>query len=133
MRAPASVRSFIIASRYIDQCGQCFHVRHDGFVNQGPKNVDHVADWISASEAVTVLGIKRETLYAYASRGLVRTAAALHGSRARVYQRQDVERLKARSRARSGHGAVAAGALRWGEPVLETSVGTIRPDGPAYR
>jgi citrate synthase len=28
---------------------------------------------------------------------------------------------------------VAASALRWGEPVLETAVGTIRGDGPAYR
>jgi citrate synthase len=28
---------------------------------------------------------------------------------------------------------VAAGALRWGEPVLETRIGEIRPSGPVYR
>lgn len=82
-----------------------------------------------------MLGVKRETLYAYASRGLVRSApeARAGRGRARVYQKDDLERLKTRSMARSGHAAVAAGALRWGEPVLETRVGAIREDGPTYR
>lgn len=88
---------------------------------------------MSAAEAAKMLGIKRETLYAYASRGLVRSATAGRGDRSRVYERSDLERLRTRSLARSGHGAVAAGALRWGEPVLETSVGSIGPDGPTYR
>jgi citrate synthase len=77
--------------------------------------------------------VKRQTLYAYASRGLVRTAPGGGGSRSRLYHREDLERLEARGKARAGHGAVAAGALRWGEPVLETSVGEIRADGPSYR
>ena len=34
---------------------------------------------------------------------------------------------------RAGHGAVAAGALRWGEPVLDSAVTAITPRGPAYR
>ncbi|HEU4536241.1 MAG TPA: citrate synthase, partial [Polyangiaceae bacterium] len=89
-------------------------------------------EWVSAAEATKLLGVKRETLYAYASRGLVRSASGA-GPRDRVYNRSDVDRLRARSRARAGHGAVAASALRWGEPVLETSVGTITPQGPAYR
>lgn len=89
-------------------------------------------DWLSAAEAVRVLGVKRETLYAYASRGLVRSSPG-PGGRARLYQRDDLERLRARSQARAGHAPVAAGALRWGEPVLETRVGDIRADGPYYR
>jgi len=35
--------------------------------------------------------------------------------------------------ARAGHGAVAAGALRWGEPVLDSAITAITPRGPAYR
>lgn len=90
-------------------------------------------EWISAREAIAILGIKKETLYAYASRGQVRSAAGPTASRGRVYHREDLERLKARSRARAGHGAVAAGALRWGEPVLDTRIGTVSEKGPTYR
>jgi citrate synthase len=87
---------------------------------------------LSASEAARLLGVKRETLYAYASRGLVRSSPASSG-RGRAYLRADVERLKARSEARAGHGPVAAGALRWGEPVLMTAISAIRDGGPTYR
>lgn len=90
-------------------------------------------EWVSAVQACRILGVKAATLYAYASRGLVRSAAGPRGGRARVYQKEDLLRLKTRSDARSGHAAVAAGALRWGEPVLETRIGAIREDGPSYR
>ncbi|MBX3185389.1 MAG: MerR family transcriptional regulator [Labilithrix sp.] len=90
-------------------------------------------EWVGAADAVRVLGVKRETLYAYVSRGLVRSAAAGGGARERVYSRADLERLRARSQARAGHGPVAASALRWGDPVLETSVGSIDGSGPRYR
>ncbi|HEY8379970.1 MAG TPA: citrate/2-methylcitrate synthase, partial [Nannocystis sp.] len=53
--------------------------------------------------------------------------------RERRYSREDLERLKARRDARSGHGAVAAGALRWGEPVLESGLTAIEATGPRYR
>jgi citrate synthase len=88
--------------------------------------------WLSSREAAEMLSVKLETLYAYASRGLVESVPGPRG-RGRRYARQAVERLKARHDARSGHGAVAAGALRFGEPTLETSISDIRADGPYYR
>ena len=109
---------------------------HHGLVNQRPDIVDQgraAREWVTTEEAAKLLGVKRETLYAYASRGLVRTAASGKGSRGRVYNRLDIDRLRARSQARSGHAAVAASALRWGEPVLETTIGSIGRDGPLYR
>lgn len=93
--------------------------------------IDDPADWLSAMEAATLLGVKRETLYAYVSRGHVRSRAG--AGRRRLYHRDDLLRLRARRRARSGHGAVAAGALRWGEPVLQSSITEIADDGPRYR
>ena len=86
---------------------------------------------VSAAEAARILGVKRETLYAYASRGLLTRLPRADGRGG--YLRGDVLRLKARSDARSGHGPVAAGALRWGEPVLDSSITSIDPRGPAYR
>ncbi len=87
---------------------------------------------VSAEKAAEILGVKRETLYAYASRGLLRRAGA-GAARGGGYLRSDVERLKARSAARSGHGPVAAAALRFGEPVLESAITSIDRRGPAYR
>jgi citrate synthase len=88
--------------------------------------------WLTGAQAAELLGIQRRTLYAYVSRGLLRSAPGPAG-RARRYHRADVERLAARHRARAGHGAVAAGALRWGEPVLDSSITALGPDGPVYR
>ncbi|MDB4971900.1 MAG: Citrate synthase [Myxococcaceae bacterium] len=88
--------------------------------------------WISAREAAARLDVKLATLYAYASRGLLESVPAPDG-RGRRYAHDAVERLKARHDARAGHAAVAAAALRFGEPTLETSVSEIRSDGPYYR
>ena len=87
---------------------------------------------MSARDAAKRLGVKLQTLYAYASRGLLRSVPAERG-RGRRYPLADVERLKARTDARAGHGPVAAGALRWGEPVLATAISSIASDGPRYR
>lgn len=88
------------------------------------------ATWLGAADAARALGVKQATLYAYASRGKVRTQQI---GRQKRYLESDVARLLARTRARSGHGAVAAGALRWGEPVLDTRVTDLAADGPYYR
>jgi len=81
---------------------------------------------LSSAEAADYLGIKRETLYAYASRGLVKGQPGGPG-RGRRYRREDLEPLRQRS------AGPAAGALRYGEPVLETHITRMTPDGPEYR
>jgi citrate synthase len=88
--------------------------------------------YVSAREAVAVLGVQLATLYAYVSRGLV---ASVPGPRPkqRLYRLADLERLKARHDARAGHTAVAASALRWGEPVLDSAITRIDPEGAHYR
>lgn len=89
---------------------------------------------LSAREAIALLGIKRETLYAYVSRGLVRSVPGDGTARGRRYFKSDLERLKARHDARAGHAAVAGAALRWGEPVLDSAITRIDAElGPVYR
>jgi citrate synthase len=85
---------------------------------------------VSAAEAALLLGVKAQTLYAYASRGRLRRVGT--GKRRR-YLVEDLERLQARKRARSGHGPVAAAALSFGEPVLDTRITCIDEQGPRYR
>src|SRR5215470_3708605 len=88
--------------------------------------------WIDAADAARILGIRRATLYAYVSRGMVRSVPSVDG-RSRRYLRADLDTLRARRDARAGHGAAAAGAMRWGEPVLESSLTHITAAGPRYR
>src|SRR3979409_69660 len=88
--------------------------------------------WVDARAASKHLGISVRSLYAYVSRGQVRSVPGEQG-RPRLYAHSDLERLRVRRDARAGHGAVAAGALLWGEPVLDSAITAITPRGPAYR
>jgi citrate synthase len=87
--------------------------------------------YVSRQEAIRVLGVKPQTLYSYVSRGLVRRCVG-SGGRSSAYNFQDIQRLKARSLARSGHGPAAANAIHWGEPVLSTAITKITEHGPVY-
>jgi citrate synthase len=89
-------------------------------------------DYLSAQDAVRLLDVRMQTLYAYVSRGWVRSITQ-PGRKDRLYARADIEKMKARSLARSGHGAVAASAMHWGEPIIPTSITQITPEGPLYR
>ncbi|KAF1022907.1 MAG: 2-methylcitrate synthase [Paracidovorax wautersii] len=90
------------------------------------------SDYLSAAQAIDLLGIRAQTLYAYVSRGWIRSVAR-PGHKDRLYDRDDVERVRQRSQARAGHGAVAASAMNWGEPILRTGITEITPQGPRYR
>jgi citrate synthase len=89
---------------------------------------DQLREDLSASEAARRLGVKLPTLYAYVSRGLLRSLPARAG-RARRYLASDVDAL----RSRGPSVRAAAGALRWGEPILESAITAMTPEGPAYR
>jgi citrate synthase len=81
--------------------------------------------WLTADEAARRLGIRRETLYAYVSRGFVRSQPSAGRTRARRYAREDVERLRRRTEERRDPGKAAARALDWGTPVLESALSYI--------
>ena len=89
--------------------------------------------WISAAEAARNLDVTRATLYAYVSRGFIRSEAGPGASRARRYSRDDVERLRRRAAERRDPDKVAAHALQWGMPVLESSITLITDDTLYYR
>jgi len=85
--------------------------------------------YLSAGEAAAELSISHATLYAYVSRGLVRSEPSSDGARARRYRADDVRSLKNRRAPMvEGQGLKAAGL-----PVLDSAVSTITEDGPIYR
>ena len=91
------------------------------------------AAWLDAEEAVAALGVSRATLYAYVSRGRIRSEAAPGAERRRRYSRDDIERLKARSRERRNPEKAAEQALHWGLPILESAITLIDDRHVYYR
>ncbi|MCP4315550.1 MAG: helix-turn-helix domain-containing protein [Hyphomicrobiales bacterium] len=86
---------------------------------------------VGSGEVCDRLGISRDTLYAYVSRGLVRTIAHPGDARKSLYDRRDIEALferKGRGRSRR---AVAESTINWGEPVLTSKITRIA-DGQCY-
>jgi citrate synthase len=81
--------------------------------------------WIAAGDASRLLGVSRATLYAYVSRGFIRSQATPGASRERLYSHDDVERLRRRTEERRAPDKAAAHALQWGMPVLESSIALI--------
>jgi citrate synthase len=96
-------------------------------------NMSQRPSWISAADAATLLGISRTTLYAYVSRGFVRSQATPGPSRERRYSRDDVERLQRRTEERRNPDKAVAHALQWGMPVLESAIALIDGQRLYYR
>jgi citrate synthase len=86
---------------------------------------------LTAAHAADLLGVTRATLYAYASRGQLRSEAVPGRPRERRYSRDDVQRLLDRKDARRDPAAAAARGLHWGGPVLESGI-TLIHDGRLY-
>ncbi|MDQ3437849.1 MAG: citrate synthase family protein [Actinomycetota bacterium] len=89
--------------------------------------------YLSAGRAAEELGVSLATLYAYVSRGMVRSEAAEGKGRNRRYRAEDVRRLKERKERRKDPEGVVEGALHWGTPVLESGITLIDDGGLYYR
>jgi citrate synthase len=91
------------------------------------------AAWVDTDEAIALLGVSRATLYAYVSRGRVRSESVRGGNGRSRYSRDDLERLVARSRERRNPAKAAEQALHWGLPILESSITLIADERVYYR
>jgi citrate synthase len=86
--------------------------------------------YLTAEQAAEELGVSLATLYAYVSRGMIRSEATGR-SRRRRYRAEDVRRLKERKERRRDPDGVMEGALHWGTPVMESGI-TLIADGRLY-
>jgi citrate synthase len=89
--------------------------------------------YLSAGRAAEELGVSLATLYAYVSRGMVRSEAVEGKRRNRRYRAEDVRGLKERKRRRRDPEGVVEDALHWGTPVLESGITLIDGGGLYYR
>jgi citrate synthase len=102
----------------------------------GSVNLDranrYMPNFYSASEAAARLGVSKQTLYSYVSRGLLR-AHATERSRERRYLVDEVVQLERKRAHIRKPGEVAKDALDWGLPVVESSICLIANSRLHYR
>ncbi|MES2537863.1 MAG: citrate synthase [Pseudomonadota bacterium] len=91
-------------------------------------------EMLDAKTAASMLGVKTQTLYAYVSRGLIRTAPR-RGTQASLYHREDVETVRLNGRGGSVSTDPGERISRWSGSggVLQTAITSINASGPRYR
>src|SRR5260370_24586703 len=87
--------------------------------------------YLTAHQAADALGVTPATLYAYTSRGQLRSERIPGRPRERRYYREDIERLRERKETRRDPAKAAARALHWCGPVLQSGI-TVIHDGKFY-
>ena len=89
-------------------------------------------EWLNRPDALRILGVKAQTLYAYVSRGLIE--ARRHPElRHSLYRSEDVTALARRQGRSRKPAAIAAGSMAWGEPSVTTTISTVHRGRLIYR
>lgn len=89
--------------------------------------------WLTAAQALRILGVRPQTLYANVSRRRIRARPDPKDPRRSLYHESDVDKL-ARSRAGARKAErVAAGTIEWGDPILPSAIATVAHGRLWYR
>ena len=88
--------------------------------------------YLTAEEAAEALNIQKDTLYAYVSRGRLRSVEVPH-QKARGYLREDIEKLQQRKRLRQQPTQEVQQALHWGMPLLQSDISHLNEGQLFYR
>ena len=113
------------SSRKIRESAQTFALLRD--------EKHDMADLIDAAAATRLLGIGRQTLYAYVSRGLIHAEPDPADPRRSLYRADEIEALIQRKARGRKPERVARAALDWGLPVLDSAITSIAEGGLCYR
>lgn len=89
--------------------------------------------FLTADEAVGLLKVRRQTLYAYVSRGLIRSNEQEGDPHRRLYRADDINALLGRKRRGRTPARAAQTALDWGLPVLDSALTLVEDSRLYYR
>lgn len=88
---------------------------------------------VSAEQASARLGVSRQTLYSYVSRGLIRAVPVPADTRRSLYDARDIAGLIEQRSCGRARRAVASSTTDWGEPILRSSLTRIVDGTFQYR
>jgi citrate synthase len=90
-------------------------------------------EWIDRDIALARLGVKAQTLYAYASRGRIRVQPDLADPRRSLYHADDIAEVSVRKARGRKPATIASSSLDWGEPSIPTRLSTVHRGRLSYR
>src|SRR5882724_7458879 len=90
-------------------------------------------EWMDRTMALAALRVRKETLYAYVSRGRIGARSDPADPRRSLYRAEDIAALVGRRARGRRASAIAASAIAWGEPSITTSISTIHHGRLIYR
>jgi citrate synthase len=89
--------------------------------------------WLTARQALQVLEVRPQTLYANVSRKKIRAKPDPKDTRRSLYHEADVRKMARQRGGQRKSAAVAAGAIEWGDPILSSAVSTVVEGRLYYR
>jgi citrate synthase len=89
--------------------------------------------WLTRDEALKLLKVRPQTLYAYVSRGRIGMRPDPEDTRRSHYRAADIGSLTRRRERGKRPAAIAASTISWGEPIITTTISTIRNGQLYYR
>ena len=89
--------------------------------------------WLTAVEALQVLQVRPQTLYANVSRKKIRAKPDPKDSRRSLYHEADVRKMARQHGGQRKAAAVAAATIQWGDPILSSAVSTVVEGRLYYR
>ncbi|MCR0984969.1 citrate/2-methylcitrate synthase [Roseomonas populi] len=92
----------------------------------------NMQEWLDRADALRVLGVKAQTLYAYVSRGMIE-ARRDPGGRHSLYRSEDVAALTGKRQRSRKPSMIAEGSMAWGEPSVTTTICTVDRGRLIYR
>ena len=85
----------------------------------------NVKSWITQEEACDALGVRKQTLYAYVSRGQIEVRWDPQHVNRKLYRESDISALLKKRNLGRARKSIAASTMAWGEPIISTSISTI--------
>ncbi len=82
-------------------------------------------NWITQEEACEALGVRKQTLYAYVSRGQIEVRWDPDHVSRKLYRAADISALMKKRDLGRARKNIAASTMAWGEPIINTHISTI--------
>jgi citrate synthase len=85
----------------------------------------NVKNWMTQEEACEALGVRKQTLYAYVSRGQIEVRWDPDHTSRKLYRASDISMLTKKRDLGRARKNIAASTMAWGEPIINTHISTI--------
>ncbi|MEC5404649.1 citrate synthase family protein [Paraburkholderia sp. MPAMCS5] len=93
----------------------------------------NVKSWMTQEEACEALGVRKQTLYAYVSRGQIEVRGDPEHVNRNLYRGSDIAELMKRRSLGRARKNIAASTMAWGVPIFNTRISTIARGRLFYR